>query len=71
MTKVAKQASGVAISYPQAVQQVIAQDGVKGLFFRGLGTRIMTNAIQGMLFTVIWRALEDRVLAGKALATAK
>ena len=57
--QVAKQASTVNVSYPTAIKEIIAKDGLKGLFFRGLGTRLLTNAMQGMMFTVIWRALED------------
>jgi hypothetical protein len=38
-----------------AVQMVIAKDGVSGLFFRGLGTKILSNGMQGLLFNVLWR----------------
>ena len=30
----------------------------KGLFGRGLGTRLLTNAVQASLFTVVWKYLE-------------
>ena len=29
-----------------------------GLFARGLGTRLITNAIQASMFTVVWKYLE-------------
>ena len=32
-----------------------------GLFGRGLGTRIGTNALQAVLFTVIWKLLEAQI----------
>jgi len=39
---------------------ILAADGWAGLFGRGLRTRIMANALQSIVFTVIWRALADR-----------
>ena len=33
---------------------------MKGLFGRGLRTRILGNALQSVLFTVIWRGLAER-----------
>lgn len=51
VTKVAKQASPTAITYKQAIQHVVEKDGVQGLFFRGLKTRLLANGVQGMLFT--------------------
>ena len=34
------------------MQEVLAKDGVIGLFGRGLKTKILANGLQGMLFTV-------------------
>lgn len=53
--KTTKQTSEVSISYFQAANQVIAKDGVAGLFFRGLGTKIIANGLQGLLFNVLWK----------------
>jgi len=39
---------------------ILAADGWKGLFGRGLKTRILGNAIQSVVFTVIWRGLAER-----------
>ena len=33
---------------------------LQGLFGRGLRTRILGNALQSVLFTVIWRGLAER-----------
>eukprot|EP00042_Codosiga_hollandica_P056791 m.826905 g.826905 ORF g.826905 m.826905 type:complete len:148 (-) comp59424_c0_seq2:61-504(-) len=68
--KVAKQASKTNISYVTAVREIVAADGVKGLLFRGLGTRLLTNGLQGMMFTVIWRALSDEWAKRQAANTA-
>ncbi len=43
------------ISYQEALALVIENDGVLGLFGRGLQTRLLTNAIQGALFSVLWK----------------
>ena len=39
---------------------ILAADGWKGLFGRGLRTRIFANALQSIIFTVIWRGLAER-----------
>lgn len=43
----------------EAARLVIAEDGVLGLFGRGLGTRILANGLQGMLFTILWKLFLD------------
>lgn len=47
-------------TYSETVTIILAADGWKGLFGRGLRTRIFGNALQSILFTVIWRGLADR-----------
>ena len=47
---------------------VLAADGWRGLFGRGLRTRIFANALQSIVFTVIWRGLSDR-WAGRSLSS--
>ena len=49
------QADGKEISYQEALQLVLETDGIQGLFFRGLQTRLLTNAIQGAIFSVLWK----------------
>jgi hypothetical protein len=34
---------------------VLKKDGVSGLMFRGLGTKIISNGVQGLMFNVLWR----------------
>jgi hypothetical protein len=43
------------LSYPEIVAMIIEKDGVVGLLGRGLQTRLLTNAIQGGVFSVLWR----------------
>lgn len=57
--KTTKQTSESQITYREALRQVLDQDGVKGLFGRGLQTRLAANALQGMIFSVVWRYLEE------------
>ncbi len=32
---------------------------MNGLLIRGLGTKILANGLQGMMFTVLWRLGQD------------
>lgn len=45
------------LSYLQITKNVYAEGGLTALLGRGLGTRIITNGIQSVLFTVIWKVL--------------
>jgi hypothetical protein len=38
---------------------VIATDGLLGFFTRGLGTRILTNALQSIMFSILWKLFMD------------
>lgn len=63
--KTTKQTAGLAeaqeeeISYQQALSLVLEQDGVLGLLGRGLQTRLLTNMIQGAVFSVVWRYFQQ------------
>ena len=46
------------IGYPTALRMVVEKDGVIGLFTRGLGTRVIANGAQGMMFAVLWKYFE-------------
>lgn len=63
--KVYKQSSAEAISYPQVVKNVIAESGLKGLFFRGLETKILANGMQGILFSILWKQFEETLFGSK------
>jgi hypothetical protein len=49
---------------------VLAKDGISGLLFRGLMTKIISNGCQGLMFSVLWRlgqdALDARALKKEA-----
>jgi hypothetical protein len=58
VVKVVKQTSAAQLSYREALEQVMRVEGAAGLF-RGLGTKLVANAMQACLFSVVWRLLRD------------
>jgi Mitochondrial carrier protein len=46
-------------SYMETIRIIVAADGYRGLFGRGLRTRIYANALQSVVFTIVWRGLAD------------
>ena len=50
---------GQDLSYPEIAKTIIEQDGVMGLLGRGLQTRLLTNAIQGAVFSVCWKYFQQ------------
>jgi len=59
--KTYRQTSPTKVSYMDAAQQIIAKDGVKGLLGRGLSTRIATNGLQGLMFSVLWKFFDEKL----------
>jgi len=57
--KTTRQTALVPISYKDAAMEIINTEGYAGLFGRGLKTRILTNGLQGALFTIGWRAISE------------
>ncbi len=60
VVKTTKQTSKEIITYPETLRSILKHDGILGLFGRGLKMRIITNGIQGLFFSVIWKMFEDR-----------
>ncbi len=46
-------------SFSRAARLVVVQDGITGLFGRGLKTRILCNGLQGLLFSILWKLFLD------------
>ena len=42
-------------NYKEIYEDIKKKEGIKGLFFRGLSTRLLTNGIQGLMFNVMWK----------------
>lgn len=59
VVKTYRQVNETRIGYVEAARAVIAVDGVKGLFGRGLKTRILANGLQGLMFSVLWKFFMD------------
>ena len=53
--KTQKQTYEKPISYWKCGEMIIEKEGWLGLFGRGLKTRIISNGIQGMMFSVLWK----------------
>lgn len=59
VVKTYRQVNETRISYLSAARAVIATDGVRGLFGRGLKTRILANGLQGLMFSILWKFFMD------------
>ena len=57
--KTVQQTSAEPITYAQAFAKVVEKDGVDGLLLRGLKTKILSNGVQGICFSVLWRLAQD------------
>lgn len=66
VVKVYKQSNFENVSYPEAVRRVIKEDGLAGLFGRGLKTKIIANGMQGLMFSVLWKAIDDSFFKNKS-----
>ena len=57
--KTTKQTYKKPITYPQLTKNIIEKEGITGLLGRGLKTRIITNGLQGIIFTIVWKYLQE------------
>lgn len=53
--KTYRQVNQSKIDYKAAAVKIIQEEGWLSLFGRGLGTRILANGIQGIMFSVLWK----------------
>ena len=66
--KTAKQTNENNLGYMEIINEIIKKDGLSGIFLRGLGIRIITNGIQGLMFNVMWKYFDQqkkKALLGK------
>lgn len=59
--KTYKQTSLEPIGYAEAAARIIEKDGLTGLLLRGLTSKLTANALNAMLFTVVWKAISERL----------
>ena len=57
--KTTKQTYPTNISYLSITKNIVKNDGITGLLGRGLKTRILTNGLQGCLFTITWKYFQE------------
>jgi len=63
VVKTTKQTYAEPISYLETIRMIVRQDGLRGLLGRGLLTRLLTNGLQGMVFSVVWKLLEENAFS--------
>jgi len=56
--KTIKQTSGNSLSYKETVKYLYEKEGYSWIF-RGLKTKIMTNSINGIMFSITWKYYQD------------
>ena len=57
--KTCKQVSTKSTTYVDVYKNITTNQGISSLMFRGLGTKIISNGIQGMMFSILWRLGSD------------
>ena len=45
------------------ISLIVSEDGVQGLFLRGLGTKLITNGVSAIIFTILWKEIEKKLTA--------
>ena len=61
VVKTTRQTSPTQLGYVESLQQLVAVDGWASLFFRGLGTRLLANILQSILFAMVWKYIEMEI----------
>ena len=59
--KTYRQTSTEKISYYNSAKIIIEKNGIFSLFGRGLKVKIISNGIQGALFSVLWKMIEKQM----------
>lgn len=59
--KTYRQVNRSRIGYSRAAKRILAAEGWKGLFGRGLKTRILANGLQSILFSILWKVFQDLI----------
>ena len=61
VVKTIKQTNEKNITYKNIISSVIEKEGLNGLFFRGLKTKILTNGLQGIIFSITWKYISEKL----------
>jgi hypothetical protein len=65
VVKVYKQSNTTTISYSQIVKEIVKKEGMTGLFGRGLKTKLLANGFQGLMFSVLWKYIDEKFQQNK------
>ena len=58
--KIYKQTNPEELSYRETVRRIVREDGVlRGVFGRGLPTKLIANGLQGVMFSVLWKLFDE------------
>ena len=63
VVKTKKQTATEALTYMATISLIVSEDGVQGLFLRGLGTKLITNGVSAIIFTILWKEIEKKLTA--------
>lgn len=61
VVKVYKQSSTEIISYTNTIKNIVNENGIGSLFGRGLKTKLLSNGIQGIMFSVLWKYIDEKI----------
>ena len=61
VVKVYKQSNTETIGYPEAVRRVVKEDGVLGLFGRGLKTKLISNGCTGPYVFCVVKYIDETI----------
>ena len=59
VVKTYRQVNERRVGYVEAAEAIIEREGLRGLFGRGLKTRILANGLQGLMFSILWKLFMD------------
>ncbi|KAI5474362.1 hypothetical protein MNV49_003494, partial [Pseudohyphozyma bogoriensis] len=59
--KTFRQVHASKVGYVESAKRIVRQDGWAGLFGRGLRTRILSNGLQGLMFSILWKLFQDAI----------
>jgi hypothetical protein len=65
VVKTYKQTSDVPLTYSEALASLIEQSGIFGFLIRGLGMKLLSNALSSILFSVLWKMIMERFQSTK------
>lgn len=61
VVKTVKQTSEKHMTYSQIFKDITSKEGLQGLIFRGLKTKLLSNVIQGSNFKILWSYFQEQM----------